>query len=151
MNAQLQCPICSYVLEVDTEAQADVPGVLAGLLNLAGDGAVYSTAWLATLEATMRAHLVTHTLEEWVLALKMADSYIDLLEAELASTGALLLEQSRMATTAATAPAADPQPWTVGPVLQVQERGYRHVDPDTTLIPLIPAASRPEGVVGRKS
>lgn len=140
--ADLQCVICDYTVP----HQDDNDEVLV-LLGAASVGA----------GEALIAHMQGHTLSDWVKAFKMADAYIAQLEAEVESLKA--------------APAFSPARIQAVPPFQ-QPNGYqpdltpaeqqrlsrqdqiRRVvethDHNETLIPRIPDAVRPEGVVGVK-
>jgi hypothetical protein len=73
----LQCPACEYVLTIaDTEGSQG----LLGALGLGYGGLSLDAAQQA--EREMGEHLAGHSVLEWVTALRMADLYIDQVEAD---------------------------------------------------------------------
>lgn len=159
----LQCPACDEVIEFE-----DAEGHKS-LSQLLGAGVSQSVSDLT--EARLREHLETHTVEDWVTALVMADRYIAVLEQE--RDEAVAWKTDVEAKVAKQRTTYQPRPGDVAtfdfggppPVIPVPPgmdfgAGYvqpearprrQHVDPEQTLIPRIPMGQRPEGVVGRKT
>lgn len=158
----LQCPACDVVIEYeDAEGNKSLSQLL---------GAGVSQAVSDLTESRLREHLETHTVEDWVTALVMADRYIAGLEVErdeAVKWRADVEERINRGPVRAPAPppgydqfAGTPPPPAAHPPGQDFGAGYvqpelrprrQHVDPEQTLIPRIPIGMRPEGVVGRKT
>lgn len=159
MSDGLQCPACEVIIEF-----ADESGNRS-LSQLLGAGV--STAVADHTEEQLRKHLETHSIEDFVTALVMADRYIAQVEAERDAAVKWRREvEARVAAgpVVRPAPAYDAQrampPMVSGPppgadfgagYIQPENRVRQHVDPNQTLIPHIPAGQRPEGVVGRRT
>lgn len=161
----LQCPFCDEVIEyTDAEGNQSLSQLL---------GAGVSQAVSEHTEKELRAHLETHSLEDFVSAMVMADRYIAQVEAERDEAVKWRTDvEARIAAGPIMRPAPDPRGdrqarplqderlprapmpgYEDTPVfVEPQPRGPRrqHVDPNQTLIPVIPTGQRPEGVVGRK-
>ena len=172
----VQCPICDYVTDL-SQAPSDglVPG-LAEALGLTG----LSTAQVDYIEKDMSEHLTSHTVADWVTAMRMADTYIERLEKgvtvataeihRLRQENESLHKQREMARTMPAPPQLQPglgvpppppgvdslNPWQFESPRERQDaaRARRKAGlsyvPTQTLIPVIPTGQRPEGVVGRK-
>lgn len=151
----LSCPICEHEIEYG-DAAPDHPGLLGALGVMPGG---LTPAEAERLEVQMREHLEGHAVEDWVTAFAQADVYIARLEGELAEANEKLAAVDKMRRMPApTGPTA---------VFDPARTGYEHstmanpprelaavprrIDPDQTLIPVIPADQRPAGQVGRKT
>lgn len=173
MSDGLQCPACDVVI-----AYEDAEGNKS-LSQLLGAGVSQSVSDLT--EQRLIEHLNSHTVEDWVTALVMADRYIErlegALEGEKRKVEALATRQKQIDQAVAEMrtrqaaprpmPAVDagfgpPPPILPGPPgtdfgpdwVQPDRRPSprrQHVDSEKTLIPHIPMGQRPEGVVGRKT
>jgi hypothetical protein len=140
--ADLQCVICDFVVP----QIGDADEVLALLGTSSPDAG-----------KTLIAHMESHTLIDWVKAFKMADAYIEQLETEIEDLKAT--PQYAPARIQAPAPpvfqnGGSPE-WTPAEMgrMSRQDQIRRLVeehDSEQTLIPRIPDAVRPEGVVGVK-
>lgn len=160
----LQCPACDVVIDYE-DAEGN-----KSLSQLLGAGVSQSVSDLT--ESRLREHLETHTVEDWVTALVMADRYIAQIEAERDEAVKWRREvEARVAAgpivrpgpaydARGGMPATLPPQFTPGPppgatfgedYIQPERRPRQHVDPEKTLIPHIPAGQRPEGVVGRRT
>lgn len=164
MSDGLQCPACEEIIEFADEAGN------RSLSQLLGAGV--STAVADHTEEQLRKHLETHSIEDFVTALVMADRYIAVVEAERDEAVKWRREvEARVAAgpivrpgpaydARGGMPATLPPQFTPGPppgatfgedYIQPERRPRQHVDPEKTLIPHIPAGQRPEGVVGRRT
>lgn len=150
MAESVQCPVCEFTIELPDPEQSSVQ-----LLSLLVDKDLLVDA--GDVEDRLHDHLTGHGILEWVSTLKKADAYIA--ELEKANTRLVDANDSLTLALAETQDELD--------LLQNLNEAYDgtdrltarpprrptqpHVPPDTTLIPLLSTAERPEGVVGRKS
>jgi hypothetical protein len=141
--ADLQCLICDFTVEPEE-----------------GDDEVLTLLGTHSPEAGQKLlwHMKEHSLTDWVKAFKMADAYIEQLETEIEDLKAT--PQYAPARIQAPAPpvfqngGGSPE-WTAAEMgrMSRQDQIRRLVeehDSEQTLIPRIPDAVRPEGVVGVK-
>lgn len=77
MTDSVQCPICDFALEKPDVHYEVVAGVQVPTAEVQG--------MLQQVDAAMRHHLEDHSTDEWVRAFAMADRYIEVLEAQVAS------------------------------------------------------------------
>lgn len=175
MSTVVPCPICEF--EVDL-ADADDHGLIPNLAESLGLTGM-STAQVDYLEKTMSEHLISHSVNDWVTAMRMADVYIAKLEEGLAKAVAVGQELSAKVKLLSERQVSMPMPQAVNPLQaglgvpplppgvdmdpwafesprdrqevarQRRKAGLSYV-PTGTLIPHIPSGQRPEGVVGRK-
>lgn len=154
----LECPFCDHVVEYeDAEGHRSLSQLLGGGV---------SQAVAEHTEHALREHIGSHTLEEMVAAMVMADRYIAQVEAERDEAVAWRAEvEARISAGVAQRPAPSPMPDLSRPMaasdprpmpfgedyVQPERRERQHVDPDKTLIAHIPVGQRPEGVVGRRT
>lgn len=141
--ADLQCVICDFTVSA-ASTEDEVLSMLGTASPAAGERLI--------------EHMSDHDLADWVRAFKMADAYIDKLEAKITE-----LESTQFKTNAIALPTeyrgpvpqagfqappafADPG---AAQRAEVRRRIEEH-NHDETLIPRIPDAQRPEGVVGVK-
>lgn len=147
----VMCPICDFTVERPEVTYRTMAGVAVPSTE--------SLAALALCAKEMETHVEGHAIPEWLQAFDQADAYIAQLEGRISA-----LEQERDHYKAATeqavaerqadrermasarAPFREPHfPDEPGP--RVKSR----VDPNQTLIPVIPQEQRPAGVVGRRT
>lgn len=152
--ADLQCLICDFTVAPQ--------GAEDELLALLGAGGSVDAG------KELLAHMQAHTLVDWIRAFKMADAYIEKLEADLDSATQRNVVQmpARQAPLANVAAAYDQVDmpglpdnlehfFTPEEIARKRQQAriraeIEAADPDQTLIPRIPDAQRPEGVVGMK-
>lgn len=167
---EVQCPICDYVTDLSQAEGGLVPG-LAESLGLTG----LSTAQVDYIEKDMGEHLISHSVSDWVLAMRQADAYIAKLEQGLSDSAAIIdqlkADMVRPMPAVASSPPQMPPGAGVGlppPILPAEWGGTyespRAIQekraelrkagllrpPSETLIPVISTGQRAAGEVGRK-
>lgn len=72
---RLTCPLCAWEGVVRGPTVVD-PNALAGIFGVGVLSSVALNNFHTIIEATLREHFQTHTLAEWVLAVKQRDDRI---------------------------------------------------------------------------
>lgn len=165
---EVQCPICDYVTDLSQAEGGLVPG-LAESLGLTG----LSTAQVDYIEKDMGEHLISHSVSDWVLAMRQADAYIAKLEQGLADSATIIDSLRNRPAPPPQAPSLPTPPPGAGvglppPILPAEWGGTyespRAIQekraelrkagllrpPSETLIPVISTGQRAAGEVGRK-